>query len=49
MRGVVGFLEAFGGEMRVDLGRDEMRMAQQFLDAAQIRSGIQQVRGVTVP
>ena len=48
MRGVVGLFEALDRNMGVNLRRDQMRMAEQFLDAAQIRAAIQQVRGVTV-
>ena len=35
--------------MRVSLRSDEVRVAQQFLHAPQIRPRIQQVRGVAVP
>jgi hypothetical protein len=49
MRGIVGFFQALGRHVRVNLGRDEMRVAEQFLHASQIRAGVQQVRGVTVP
>ena len=48
MRLVVGLLEPLGRDMRVNLGGDEMGVAEQFLHAAQIRSGIEQVRGVAV-
>ena len=49
MRGVVGLLQSFGGHVRINLRRDEMRVAEQFLHAPQIRAGVQQVRRVTVP
>lgn len=49
MRLVVGLLQPLGAHVRIDLGGDQMRMAQQFLDAAQIRPGIEQVRRVAVP
>jgi len=32
--GVVCFFEAFGGEMRINLSRDQVRVAQELLDAA---------------
>ena len=35
--------------MGIDLRRDEMRVAEQFLHAPQIRTRVQQVRRVTVP
>ena len=49
MSGVVGLFQAFSGEMSVNLGGDEVRMAEEFLNTAQVGAGIQQVRGVTVP
>ena len=49
MRCVVGFLQSLSGDMRVNLRRDQMRVAEQFLHAAQIRARVQQVRRVTVP
>jgi hypothetical protein len=49
MRGVVGFFQTLGGQVRVHLRGHEMRVAQQLLHAAQIRAGIEQMRGVTVP
>ena len=45
---VVGFFEAVSGDVGIDLGGDQMRVAQQFLDAAQVGARIQKVRGVTV-
>src|SRR3989442_9190379 len=33
---VVGFFEAVGGDVGVDLGGDEMGVAQEFLDAAEV-------------
>jgi len=48
MGGVVRFFEAFGGEMGINLRRDEVRMAEEFLDAAQVSAGVEEVRGVTV-
>ena len=41
--------QPLSSHVRIDLRRDEVRVAEQFLNAAQIRAGIQQVRGVTVP
>ena len=49
MRRVVGPLEAFGGQVGIDLGRDQVGVAEQLLHAAQVRAGIQQMRGVAVP
>jgi len=49
MRGVVNFLQPLGGDVGVNLCRDEMRVAEQFLHAPQICARIQQVRRVTVP
>ena len=49
MRGVVSFLQPLGGDVGVNLRRDEMRVAEQFLHAPQIRTRVQQVRRVTVP
>ena len=49
MRRVVGPLEPLGGQVGIDLGRDQVRVAEQFLDAAQVRARVEQVRGITVP
>ena len=49
MRRVVGLLQPLGRHVRINLRRDEMRVAEQFLHAPQIRARVQQVRGVTVP
>ena len=49
MRRVVGLLQPLGRDVRINLRRDEMRVAEQFLHAAQIRARVQQVRRVTVP
>jgi len=49
MRGVVGLLQPLGGDVGVNLRRNEMRVAKQFLHASQIRAGIQQVCRVAVP
>jgi|SRR5271155_3654430 len=38
---VVCVLQPFGRDMRVDLRRDEMRVAEQFLHASQIRARVQ--------
>ena len=48
MSGGVGLLEAFGGEMGVDLGGDEVGVAEQFLDAAKIGPRIKHVGGKAV-
>jgi phosphoglycerol transferase MdoB-like AlkP superfamily enzyme len=49
VRLVVGALETLGAEVGIDLGGDQVGVAQEFLDAAQVCAGVQQVRGVTVP
>jgi len=49
MRSVVRLLQSLGCQMRVNLRRHQMRVAEQLLHAAQIGAGIQQMRGVTVP
>jgi hypothetical protein len=45
---VVGFFEAFSGDVGVDLGGDEVGVAEEFLDAAEIGAGIEHVGGVAV-
>ena len=45
---IVGALETFGGQVRIDLGCHQMGVAKQFLHAAQIGPGIQQVGGKAV-
>ena len=47
MRRVISLLQPLRRHVRVDLRRDEMRVAEQFLHAPQIRARIQQVRRVT--
>ena len=49
MRRVVRALQSLCRQMRVNLRRHEMRVAEQFLHTAQIRAGIQQMRRITVP
>ena len=49
MRVVVCALQSFHRQMRVNLRGHQMGVTQQFLDTAQIRSGIQQMGCVTVP
>lgn len=48
MSGEVGFFEAFGGDVGINLGGDKVSVAEEFLDAAEIGAGIEQVGGVTV-
>ena len=38
---VVGLLEAVGGEVGVDLGGDEIFVAEEFLHAAEVGTGIE--------
>ena len=49
MRSIVGLLQPFRRHMRVDLRRDKMSVAEQFLHTAQIRARVEHVRRVTVP
>ena len=46
---VVSPLQAFGGDVGIDLRRDQVRVTKQFLDAPQISPRIEQVRGKTMP
>jgi hypothetical protein len=45
---VVGSLQSIHRKMRVDLRGHEMRVTEKFLNTAQIRARIEQMRGVTV-
>ena len=45
---IVGALQSLGRDVGIDLRRDQVGVAQQFLHAAQIRPGVQQVCGETV-
>ena len=49
MRRVVGSLEPFGGQVGIDLGRDQVGVAEQLPDAAQVSATIEQVGRITVP
>src|SRR5579871_2077985 len=49
VRRIIRALQTLRGDMRVHLRGDQMRVAEQFLYAAQVGTGIQQMRGVTVP
>lgn len=46
--GIVGLLEAIGGDVRVNLGGDEVSVAEKFLHAPKVRAGIEHVSGVAV-
>src|SRR5271154_6657385 len=48
MRRIISLLQPLRRDMRVNLRRDEMRVAEQFLHAPQIRASVQQMRRVTV-
>ena len=48
MRGVICLFQTLGRQMRVDLRRDQVRVAQQLLHAAQVRPGVEQVRRIAV-
>ena len=48
MRFIVSAFQALRGDVGVDLGCGQMGMAEQLLHAAQIRAGIEEVRGVAV-
>src|SRR3954451_5621218 len=45
---IVGLFQPFRREMRINLGRNEMSMAQELLNASKVRPGIEQVSGITV-
>ena len=45
---VVGFLHTLHGDMRVNLGRRQVRVTQQRLNASQIGTVIQKMRRKTV-
>ena len=45
---IINPLEPFGGQVRIDLCCDQVRVAQQFLHTAQVCARIQQLCGVTV-
>ncbi len=49
MRGVVGFLQTLRRDVRVNLSRGQARVTEQFLHAAQVRTGVEQMRRVPVP
>lgn len=49
MRLIVSPFQAFGADMGVDLGGDQVGMAEQLLHTAQISARIEQMRGVAVP
>ena len=49
MRRVVGALEALGGQVGIDLGRDQVGVAKQLLHAAQVRTSVQQMGRVAMP
>src|ERR1700722_9392050 len=46
---LVSALQALRGDMGINLCRGQVRVAQQLLHAAQIRPGVQNVRGEAVP
>src|SRR5689334_21255801 len=48
MRLVVGLFQTFRGQVRVSLGRDQMRVSEQLLHAAQISARVEQVSRVAV-
>ena len=48
MGGVVGFFEAFDGDVCVDLRGGEVGVAEEFLDTAEIGAAIEERGGVTV-
>ena len=45
---LVRFAQTFRADVRVDLGRGQAFVAQQFLHAAQVGSVVEQVRGKAV-
>ena len=48
MRLFVDLLQALGRDVRIDLRRGEIGVAEEFLDTAEISTGIEHVRGKTV-
>jgi hypothetical protein len=48
MCGIIGLLQSLGRQVRVNLRRDEVGVAEQFLDAAQVGARVEQVSGVAV-
>ena len=48
VRGIVGFFEAFDGDVGVDLRGGEVGVAEEFLDAAEIGAAVKEVCGVAV-
>ena len=48
MKPAVDFPEAVAGDVGVDFGGADVRVAEEFLDDAQIRAVLQEVRGETV-
>ena len=49
MRGVVGFLQTLRRDVRVNLSRGQARVPKQFLHAAQVRTGVEQMRRMHPP
>ena len=45
----MNFAQAISGDVRVNLRRADARVAEQFLDHAQIRAVFQQMRRETMP
>ena len=45
---VKGVEEPRGGDVRINLRRDEALVAEEFLNAADVRAGVEKVRGETV-
>ena len=45
---VVGFFEALNGDVGVDLRGDEVGVAEEFLDAAEIGAAIQEMGGIAM-
>ena len=49
MGAIVDLVDVGRSQMRVDLGGAQALMAEQFLHAAEIRAGVEKVRGEGVP
>ncbi len=49
MCGGVGFLQTLRRDVRVNLGRGQARVTEQFLHAAQVRTGVEQMRRMHPP
>ena len=49
MRGIIGALKPLHCQVGINLRRDEVRVAHEFLHAVQVSASVEQMGGVTVP